>query len=53
MTTITATEIHNNFGHYLRLIQSGEEIIILKKGKEFARLISHKSGYVCRKDRKV
>ena len=44
MTTVTATEIHNNFGHYLQSVQDGEEVIILKNGKEVARLISHKSS---------
>lgn len=40
MTTATATEIQNNFGRYLQMVQSGEEVIILKMGKEVARLIS-------------
>ena len=40
MTTVTATDIQNNFGKYLNSVQSGEEIIILKNGKEVARLIS-------------
>ncbi len=41
MTTVTATEIQNNFGKYLQMAQTGEEIIILRNGKEMARLISH------------
>lgn len=41
MTTATATEVQNNFGKYLQNVQSGDEIIILKNGKEVARLISH------------
>ncbi|MCD8049237.1 MAG: type II toxin-antitoxin system prevent-host-death family antitoxin [Clostridia bacterium] len=41
MTTATATDVQNNFGKYLQLVQTGEEIIILKNGKEAARLISH------------
>ncbi len=41
MTTATATEVQNNFGKYLQSVQSGDEIIILKNGKEVARLISH------------
>lgn len=41
MTTATATEIQNNFGKYLQSVQLGEEVIILKNGKEVARLISH------------
>ncbi len=44
MTTVTATEIQNNFGKYLQMAQSGEEIIILRNGKEMARLISHNKG---------
>lgn len=44
MLTATATDVQNNFGHYLQAIQSGEEISILKNGKEVARLISHKSS---------
>ena len=41
MTTATATEIQNNFGKYLNIVQTGGEVIILKNGKEVARLISH------------
>lgn len=44
MITATATEVQNNFGHYLQSVQSGDEIIILKNGKEVARLISHESS---------
>ncbi len=40
MTTATATEVQNNFGKYLQLVQTGEEVIILRNGKEMARLIS-------------
>ncbi len=41
MTTVTATDVQNNFGKYLQLVQTGEEVIILRNGKEMARLISH------------
>ncbi len=41
MTTISATEMQNNFGKYLQAVQDGDEIVILKNGKEVARLISH------------
>ncbi len=41
MITVTATEVQNNFGKYLQMVQTGEEIIILRNGKEMARLISH------------
>ena len=44
MTTATATEVHNNFGKYLRMVQAGGEIIIMKNGKEVARLISHEKS---------
>lgn len=40
MTIATATEVQNNFGRYLKLVQEGGEIIILKNGVEVARLIS-------------
>lgn len=40
MTTVTATDIQNNFGKYLQLVQTGEEIVILRNGVEMARLIS-------------
>lgn len=41
MTTATATEVQNNFGKYLRLVQNGDEVVVLKNGKEIARLVSH------------
>ena len=41
MTTVTATEMQNNFGKYLQYAQSGNDVIILRNGKEVARLISH------------
>ena len=44
MITATATEIQNNFDHYLQAVQNDEEIIILQNGKEVARLISHKAS---------
>ena len=44
MITVSATEIQNNFGHYLQAVQSGDEILILKNGKEVARLISHEAS---------
>ena len=40
MTTVTATDVQNNFGKYLQLVQTGEEVIILRNGREMARLIS-------------
>lgn len=44
MITSTATDVQNNFGHYLQVVQTGDEIIILKNGKEVARLISRESS---------
>ncbi len=41
MTAVTATELQNNFGKYLQSVQNGNEVIILRNGKEVARLISH------------
>ena len=40
MTTATATEVQNNFGRYLKLVQEGQEVVIMKNGSEVARLIS-------------
>ncbi len=40
MTTATATEVQNNFGKFLKMVQDGQEIVILKNGVEIARLIS-------------
>lgn len=42
MTTATATEIQNNFGRFLKMVQEGQEIVIMKNGSEVARLISKK-----------
>lgn len=41
MTTVTATELQNNFGKYLQYVQNGNEVVILRNGREVARLISH------------
>ena len=40
MTIITSTELQKHFGKYLQAVQNGDEIVILKNGKEAARLIS-------------
>ncbi len=40
MTTATATEVQNNFGRFLKMVQEGQEIVIIKNGSEVARLIS-------------
>lgn len=41
MTTVSATELQNNFGKYLQQVQKGNDVIILRNGKEVARLISY------------
>ena len=41
MMTATATEVQNNFGKYLQMAQAGGEIIVVKNGKEVARLASY------------
>lgn len=40
MTIATATEVQNNFGRYLKMVQDGQEVVIFKNGSEVARLIS-------------
>lgn len=39
MITATATEMQNNFGRYLNLVMSGQEIIVTKNGQEAGRFI--------------
>ena len=39
MITATATAMQNNFGSYLNLVMSGQEIIVTKNGKEVGRFI--------------
>lgn len=43
MIVVSATDMQNNFGKYLQSVQSGDEVIILKNGKEVARLVSRES----------
>lgn len=45
MTTVTATELQNNFGKYLQYAQECNEVVILQNGKEVARLVSYKKAY--------
>jgi prevent-host-death family protein len=35
----TATEMQNNFGRYLALVQGGSEVIVTRNGKEVGRFI--------------
>lgn len=44
MTAVSATEFQNNFGKYLQYVQDGEEVIILRNGKEVARLVSYEKS---------
>ena len=37
--TATATEMQNNFGRYLNLVMSGQEVIVTKNGREVGRFI--------------
>ena len=39
MITACATAMQNNFGRYLNLVMSGQEIIVTKNGKEVGRFI--------------
>ncbi|MCD7904612.1 MAG: type II toxin-antitoxin system prevent-host-death family antitoxin [Clostridiales bacterium] len=41
MLTATATEVQNNFGKYLQLVQNGDEVAVMKNGKMTARIISY------------
>ena len=38
-STATATEMQNNFGRYLNLVMSGQEVIVTKNGREVGRFI--------------
>ena len=35
----TATEMQNNFGRYLNMVMQGNEVIVIRNGKEVGRLI--------------
>ena len=39
ITIATVTEMQNNFGRYLAMVQEGSEIIVTKNGKEVGRFI--------------
>jgi prevent-host-death family protein len=39
IATATATEMKNNFGKYLDLVISGQEVIVTKNGHEVGRFI--------------
>lgn len=44
MITATATAMQNNFGRYLNLVMSGQEIIVTKNGKEVGRFIPEEAA---------
>ena len=44
MITATATAMQNNFGRYLNLVMSGQEIIVTKNGKEVGRFIAKEAA---------
>ena len=37
--TATATEMQNNFGRYLALVQGGSEVVVTRNGKEVGRFV--------------
>ncbi|MDE7313469.1 MAG: type II toxin-antitoxin system prevent-host-death family antitoxin [Eubacterium sp.] len=37
--TATATEMQDNFGRYLKLVMSGQEVIVTQNGQEVGRFI--------------
>lgn len=37
--TATATEMQNNFGKFLNLVISGQEVIVTKNGREVGRFL--------------
>ena len=39
MISATATEMQNNFGRYLNLVISGQEVIVTKNGHEVGRFV--------------
>lgn len=41
--TATATEMQNNFGRYLALVQDGNEVVVTKNGKEVGRFVPRSS----------
>ena len=49
-TMATATEIQNNFGHYLKMVLNGQQIIITRNGKEFARVVPREQAESYLKD---
>lgn len=44
MAIATATEMQNNFGRYLSLVQNGSEVIVTRNGKEVGRFVPKDSA---------
>lgn len=42
--TATATEMQNNFGRYLSLVQDGNEIIVTRNGNEIGRFVPREAA---------
>ena len=40
----TATEMQNNFGRYLSIVQSGKEVIVTRNGKEVGRFVPRETA---------
>jgi prevent-host-death family protein len=38
MVRVSVTDLRRNFGHWLDRVEAGEEIVILRRGKEVARI---------------
>lgn len=39
ISTATSTQMQNNFGKYLKLVMTGQEVIVTKNGKAVGRFI--------------
>ncbi len=39
ITTVSSTEMQNNFGRYLSLVQGGNEVVVTRNGKEIGRFV--------------
>ena len=46
MRTVTTTEFQNNYEKfkYLQYVQTGKDVVILKNGKEVAKLVSYEKN---------
>lgn len=37
---VPSTEVQNNFGKYLKFVEASEEIIVMKNGKDVAKIVT-------------